>query len=70
MKIFQRIFLRNKSTDDFRNGNTLKELMNAYEKRILESLIKSEYTPLEMASLLSIDVTNIRRKLHKYNIKF
>ena len=66
----ENIRLRNKSTDDFRNGNTLKELMNAYEKRILESLIKSEYTPLEMASLLSIDVTNIRRKLHKYNIKF
>ena len=66
----ENIRLRNKSTDDFRNGNTLKELMNAYEKRILESLIKSEYTPLEMASLLSVDVTNIRRKLHKYNIKF
>ena len=66
----ENIRLRNKSTDDFRNGNTLKELMNAYEKRILESLIKSEYTPSEMASLLSIDVTNIRRKLHKYNIKF
>ena len=41
-----------------------------YETRLFGSMISQGMTPLEISKQLSIDVTTVRRKLHKLGINF
>ncbi len=64
-------FLHQKLVEIKTDGSkSFKELTGEYEKQILSRFIEKGFTPKEMAKLLSMDVTNIRRKLHKYQIDF
>ncbi|NLD18627.1 MAG: sigma 54-interacting transcriptional regulator [Clostridiales bacterium] len=49
---------------------TYKEIIDEYEHDLFETLILKGYKPLRIAEVLSMDVTTVRRKLHKYNIRF
>ena len=49
---------------------TYRALMDSYEREILEKLIAEGCSPKELSEILAIDVTTVRRKLHKYGIKF
>lgn len=51
-------------------GMTYRVLMDSYEREILEKLIAEGCSPKELSEILAIDVTTVRRKLHKYGIKF
>lgn len=51
-------------------GMTYRALMDSYEREILEKLIAEGCSPKELSEILAIDVTTVRRKLHKYGIKF
>lgn len=48
---------------------TLKEEMNAYEKRIIETKMASCRTTKELARKLGIDKSTLTRKMNKLNIK-
>ena len=52
------------------NGENIKSKINQYEAKLLENLIKKGKTPIELAELYEANVSTIRRKLNKYNIKF
>ena len=39
-------------------------------RRAAEKLIAEGCSPKELSEILAIDVTTVRRKLHKYGIKF
>jgi len=52
------------------DNTSLKSLLNAYEKDILETLLSEQYSVSEIARKLGIDITNVRRKLHKYGLEF
>lgn len=49
-------------------GSTLKQLMEAYEKKILIETLKSSKTMNEMSKKLGVDVSTISRKIKKYRI--
>lgn len=57
------------SRENCGNG-TYKEMMNSYEYGIFNNLISKGYTPIEISEMLSMDVTTVRRKLHKHGIDF
>lgn len=50
------------------DSTCLKKMMEQYEKDILEKLLSDKLTAAKISELMQIDVTTVRRKLHKYNL--
>ncbi len=51
------------------NSNTyLKKMTEQFEKDILEKLLSDKLSVAQISELLQIDVTTVRRKLHKYSL--
>lgn len=56
-------------TIDISTSSSLKEALDEYEKKVLLEVMKKSKNTHEMAKLLKIDVSTIRRKLKKHHIK-
>lgn len=51
------------------NNNTcLKKMIEQFEKDILEKMLSDKLSIVKISELMQIDVTTVRRKLHKYNL--
>ncbi|MDR1573628.1 MAG: sigma 54-interacting transcriptional regulator [Clostridiales Family XIII bacterium] len=63
--------VRNSGARDLtRPGDSLKEMLNDYEKRILEEMVRRDEHPQEIARKLKMDPTSIRRKLAKHKLSY
>lgn len=60
---------RHKGGFDLRNLKTYKETMDNYEKNLLLHVMNQSSSTQEMAELLGLDRSTIRRKLKKHKIK-
>lgn len=64
------LYLKNRSQpDDVSSSTSLKEALNEYEKHVLLDAKTKSKSTYDMAKLLELDVSTIRRKLKKHKIK-
>lgn len=62
--------VRDDSYERVSTNDSLKDIMQKYEKKVLLQYVSEGYSAREISEQLKIDVTNVRRKLHKYHIEF
>jgi len=62
------VFSEETSYFGVQENTTLKEMMEAYEKRILEEYSKKYRTATELGKVLGVDRTTISRKMEKYKL--
>jgi PAS domain S-box-containing protein len=58
------------SVDNMKDGSTLKQIMESYEREVLENTIEKYGVQTEAAKVLGISQSSISRKMNKYKIDF
>jgi len=57
---------RDKGRPAVKNEASLQGMIEQFEKDILEELLSRKLNAIQISKMLQIDVTTVRRKLHKY----
>lgn len=68
VKDIPNMIMRRKQNLTFGNSDSLGGMMEMYEKQILEELLSKKLSAEKISKTLQIDVTTVRRKLHKYKL--
>lgn len=60
--------IQNKHHSAFRSNTSLRGMTEMVEREIFEELLSKKLSAEKISKTLQIDVTTVRRKLHKYNL--